>query len=157
MFIKRFKKFNEDTEIDISVNNAIELEKFKDIDYTTVVESTSNKIKLDISDHNSNVKEGFRFINILEASNKSIVRVIHSALHGSNETLTELFSRKILEEDIIDFMLKLDSMTLHTLEEAIGHIDSVSKFNIWTSIHKIKNPVCEEHIKKVQALIKEQK
>jgi len=72
----------------------------------------------------------------------------------SKEKMIEL-AKSVKKEDIIDFLLKLDTLTLHLISGPIHQLDALTGTHIWANIkNKTKNvtDIAKEAIKKVEDL-----
>lgn len=148
--IKGFKTFNQDSELAISVNNMIEYQQFVDMDFNTLNEDMLSEFKMpDISGALSkaglHVKKGRGLLQIIASSGIHLAKIFHAAIKASGGdadakvNLKELLSKKIKKEDVIDFLLKLDQLTLHVITGPIHAIEAVTGWHIAAAIHKVRN------------------
>lgn len=131
--IQRFKKYNKEAEIETTANNLSELKEFSNIEYTSI-----GAKGLDINESCVFMKKGHSLNEILNASGKSLVKIMHSAINESNDNINQILTRKINEEDIIDFLLKLDNTIIKELYNPIKLIEELSGWNIHESISKVR-------------------
>jgi len=132
--IQRFKQFNKDSDIAVAFNNLVELDKFSNKDYESICSSD-----LDISESNSHIRKGYSFNDIMNSTDKKLVKIFHAAINESHDTLNTLLMKSIKEEEIINFLLKLDNITISKLNESIKLIEDITKLNISESISKVRD------------------
>lgn len=131
--IQRFKKFNEEAEIETTANNLGELKEFSDKEYTSIGEED-----LKVTDSRVYMKRGHSMNEILNSSSKNLVKILHAALNESKDELSQLLVKKISEEDIVDYLLKLDNVVIKELYKPIKLIEELSGWNIHESISKVR-------------------
>jgi len=100
-------------------------------------------------------------LQYLAAATTSVAKLLYYAVDyyynknkDSKEKMIEL-AKSVKKEDIIDFLLKLDTLTLHLISGPIHQLDALTGTHIWANIKsKAKNvtDVAKDAIKKVEDL-----
>lgn len=98
-------------------------------------------------------------IGILARSGKVMSEFIwHSikAATGNKESqdkVKELANKEISKADILDFLLRLDGLTLHTFTGPIHMIDNLTGWHIWAAIHDKVEDVTSRAAKALEDLV----
>lgn len=85
---------------------------------------------------------GGGMIGILYKSGKVMAEFMWNAMKASmgdttaKERVKELAKTEISKEDVLDFLLRLDGLTLHTMTGPIHFIDNLTGWHIWAAVKK---------------------
>jgi len=100
-------------------------------------------------------------LQYLAAATTGVAKLLYYAVdyyynnnNKSKEKMIEL-AKSVKKEDILDFLLKLDMLTLHLISGPIHQLDALTGTHIWANIkNKTKNvtDVAKDAIKKVENL-----
>ena len=94
-------------------------------------------------------------IQYLISAGKGLGKLFLAALKGDKEEVKKI-AKSVKKEDVIDFLLKLDTVTYHLLTGPIHMIDAVTGWHIWAAIEdKIKNSTFLDKLKQALQKAKE--
>lgn len=81
---------------------------------------------------------------------KGVGKLILAAIKGDRKKMKELL-KSISKEEVLDFLLKLDMLTLHYVTGPIHLIDALTGWELWANIENIakKSEVVINSIKKI--------
>lgn len=81
---------------------------------------------------------------------KGVGRFILAAIKGDKKKMKELL-KSVSKEEVLDFLLKLDMLTLHHITGPIHAIDALTGWELWANIEKVakKSEVVINNIKKI--------
>lgn len=105
-------------------------------DFMGKIKDLADKIGVHVS------SSGGGMIGILYKSGRIMAEFIWNAMKAStgDETskvrVKELANTEIRKEDVLDFLLRLDGLTLHTLTGPIHFIDNLTGWHIWAAVRK---------------------
>lgn len=148
--VKSFKQFNEIEELSVSIHNLIELQYFTDMDINLLTEETLTEFKMPdimgaISKAGLHVKKGRGLIQMIASVGTHFAKILYHAIkasggdEGSNSILKELLGKKIKKEDFIDFLLKLDQVTLHAITGPIHAIEAITGWHLWAAVGHVRD------------------
>lgn len=148
--IKRFKSFNEESELALAVNNMIEYQQFCDMDFDTLNENMLTEFKMPdiggaLKKAGLHVQKGRGLIQMVASVGIHFAKVLHAAIKASGgdkaaeKNLKELLAKKISKEQIIDFLLKLDQVTAHAVTGPIHFIEAITGWHLWAAVHKVRD------------------
>ena len=159
--MKTFTKFTED-ELNEQLNDAImtilliresdsnELYEAFDQDCDIINEGLMDVLNMDIKTIASNLnkvlskgagKVGIKrtnkgLISYIMSAGKGVGKMILAGIKGDKETVKQLI-KSVKKEDIIDFLLKMDTLTLHMFGGPIHTIDAITGWNIGANLKRI--------------------
>ena len=64
-----------------------------------------------------------------------IAQIMFAAIKGDKEKIKEVM-KKVSKEAVLDFLLKLDMATLHTITSPIHTIDAITGWHLWANVTK---------------------
>lgn len=142
----RFKKYLYEDDIEKIIEVAIFMEEFNYLDEG--IGDLKNKIK------NLLPKIGLRvekkeegLIQILAKSGKTLAKFFWYALKSSmgdveaKKKVKELSKKEVKKEEILDFLLKLDMVTLHLLSEPVHMIEALTGWKLEAFIMKYEKEI----------------
>lgn len=91
---------------------------------------------------------GKGIIPILVSAGKTMAQFFYHALRApknkeSREKVKELAGKEISKEEIIDFLLRLDTLTMHLLTGPIHMIEALTGWHIWAKVGKKSQEVMD--------------
>lgn len=102
-----------------------------------------SKIKGVLSKAGIDVHKGKGLLQILAGAGATLGKFLWYAIRASNlndkesrEKLKEIANTEIKKEQVIDFLLKLDALTLHAITGPIHMIDALTGWHIWAKVSK---------------------
>lgn len=96
-------------------------------------------------------------IHILASAGKTMTQFFYHALRApknkeSRKKVKEIAGKEITKEEIIDFLLKLDVLTLHLLTGPIHMIEALTGWHIWAKVGKKSQEVMDRARKALEVL-----
>lgn len=100
---------------------------------------------------------GKGIIPTLASAGKTMAQFFYHALRApknkeSREKVKELAGKEITKGEIIDFLLRLDTLTLHLLTGPIHMIEALTGWHIWAKVGKKSQEVMERARKALETL-----
>lgn len=90
------------------------------------------------------VKQGQGLLHYLWKSNKYMAKLFYHAFHASKlskqesephkNRIKEILGHEVKVEEVIDFLLKIDTLTMHLFTGPIHIIDAVAGTHIWANV-----------------------
>ena len=81
-------------------------------------------------------KEGPGLIDYIKDFVKGTGKIFVAALKGDKAEVKRIM-QSVTKEQIIDFLLKLDTVTLHILTGPIHMVDAITGWDLWADIEKV--------------------
>lgn len=151
--MKSFKQYSAYSE----VQNLVELALFMEMDPNTLNEETMLNEAFDVmgalEKAGFHVKKGRGLIQMLSGAGKHMSKILWYAVKSAagdedaKPILKDLLKRRIKKEELLDFLLKLDQLTLHALTGPIHAIDALTGWHIGPNLHKVadlKNDIAKK-------------
>jgi hypothetical protein len=87
---------------------------------------------------------------------KGAGQMIYYAIKGDKQKVKQL-AKSITKEEVIDFLLKLDMLTLHAVSGPIHAIDAATGWDLWANVEKVaqKGVSVIDSIKKAIKVVKD--
>ena len=159
--MSKFKNYINNEYLDNDVFNILETIIFiEEYEFLTesIISNIKNKIKLLIKKAGLHVKSGEGLIHHLIKASKGISQIIYHSFNAyynnnkeSKEKVKEI-SKSLKKEDILDFLLKLDMVSLHMVTGPIHIIDALTGMHIWANIKGKVEPAIDRAKKAIESL-----
>lgn len=83
------------------------------------------------------IKKGKGLIHYFKDIGKGLYQFFIAAIKGDIDKIKEL-KDSVKKEDVLDFLLKLDTATLHLITGPIHSVDAITGWHIWSNVQKTK-------------------
>lgn len=159
--VDKINMYSYSTETKMDMLTLLEIAVFMDEDFDRIDEAFDFLGKLEglaskMGIHASSSRGGL--IGILWRSGKVLAEFFWNILKAvagdkdAKERAIELSKTEVRKEDIIDFLLRVDGLTLHTLTGPIHFIDNLTGWHIWAAVETHVHDFADKAAKAIGAL-----
>ena len=161
--MKSFKKFNEGNEFDTLAESIMDIVLIRESDETMLYEAFDldheniinegivDILKMNVKDVAKNLDgllgkglgkaglhrhKGKGLISYVMGATKGVGKMILAAIRGDTDTVKQL-AQSVKKEDVIDFLLKLDTVTQHIIVGPIHTLDAITGWHIGANLEHV--------------------
>lgn len=133
--MKSFKNYVDDQLIEQNIIEYLILSEMTLTEQEEIFGDVINEGKLDSLLHKAglHIHKGKGLIQYLMSAGKGIGKMVVAAIKGDKEGVKKI-AQSIDKGDVLDFLLKLDTATLHLVTGPLHLIDAVTGWHLWAAV-----------------------